>query len=50
MGMGLAFGFMFLGAFGVFGPVGGAVVQEVIDVTAIVNALRALGGQRRPRR
>ena len=50
LGMGLAFGFMFLGAFGVFGPVGGAVVQEVIDVTAIVNALRALGGQRRSRR
>jgi len=25
-------------------------VQEVIDVTAIVNALRALGGQRRSRR
>ncbi len=46
LGMGLAFGFMLLGAFGVFGPVGGAVVQEVIDVTAIVNALRALGGQR----
>jgi heavy metal translocating P-type ATPase len=50
LGMGLAFGFMFLGAFGVFGPVGGAVVQEMIDVTAIVNALRALGGQRRSRR
>ena len=50
LGMGLAFGFMLLGAFGVFGPVGGAVVQEVIDVTAIVNALRALGGQGRARR
>jgi hypothetical protein len=42
LGMGLAFGFMFLGAFGVIGPVGGAIVQEVIDVTAIANALRAL--------
>jgi heavy metal translocating P-type ATPase len=43
MGMGLAFGFMFLGAFGLFGPVAGAVVQEGIDVASILNALRALG-------
>ena len=44
--MGLAFGFMFLGAFGVIGPVGGAIVQECIDVASILNALRALGGGR----
>ncbi|MGH2539684.1 MAG: heavy metal translocating P-type ATPase [Actinomycetota bacterium] len=44
MGMGLAFGFMFLGAFGWFGPVAAAVVQEGIDVASILNALRALGG------
>jgi len=44
LGMGLAFGFMFLGAFGVIGPVAGAVVQELIDVTSILNALRALRG------
>jgi len=44
MGMGLAFGFMFLGAFGLFGPVAAAIVQEAIDVASILNALRALGG------
>jgi heavy metal translocating P-type ATPase len=48
MGMGMAFGFMFLGAFGLFGPVFGAVVQECIDVASILNALRALGSGRRP--
>jgi soluble P-type ATPase len=46
MGMGLAFGFMVFGAFGLFGPVAGAIVQEVIDVASILNALRALGGGR----
>lgn len=44
MGMGLAFVFMFFGAFGLFGPVAGAIVQEFIDVAAILNALRALRG------
>jgi len=44
LGMGLAFGFMFLGAFGVLVPVAGAVVQELIDLASIANALRALGG------
>ncbi len=47
VGMGLAFGFMFLGAFGVFGPVAGAIVQELIDVASILNALRALTSGRR---
>jgi hypothetical protein len=42
--MGHAFAFMFFGAFGMIGPVAGAVVQELIDVTSILNALRALGG------
>ena len=48
LGMGLAFVFMILGALGFFRPVAGAVVQELIDVAAIVNALRALttGGGR----
>ena len=50
MGMGLAFGFMFLGAFGLFGPVAGAVVQEGIDVASILNALRALGSGKAPSR
>jgi heavy metal translocating P-type ATPase len=47
LGMGLAFAFMFGGAFGLFTPVVGAVIQELIDVTSILNALRALGGDRR---
>ena len=45
LGMGLAFGCMFLAAFGLLQPVGGAIVQELIDVAAILNALRALGGR-----
>ena len=44
MGMGLAFVFMTLGAFGLFVPVVGALIQELIDVAAILNALRALRG------
>jgi hypothetical protein len=44
LGMGLAFGFMFLGAFGLLVPVAGAVVQEMIDLASIANALRALSG------
>jgi heavy metal translocating P-type ATPase len=47
VGMGLAFAFMFGGAFGMFGPVAGAVIQELIDVASILNALRALGGRTR---
>ncbi|MDP9329046.1 MAG: heavy metal translocating P-type ATPase [Actinomycetota bacterium] len=50
LGMGLAFGFMFFGAFGLFGPVAGAIVQEGIDVASILNALRALGGGRGQKR
>jgi len=46
LGMGLAFGAMAFGAFGLFTPVVGAVIQELIDVAAILNALRALGGDR----
>lgn len=47
LGMGLAFGFMFGGAFGLFTPVVGAVIQELIDVASILNALRALATERR---
>jgi soluble P-type ATPase/iron-sulfur cluster repair protein YtfE (RIC family) len=50
IGMGLAFGAMFLGAFGLLVPVAGAVVQECIDVFAILNALRALRGDKQVRR
>lgn len=51
IGMGLASGAMLLGAFGLLVPIAGAIVQEAIDVFAILNALRALRGdgqQRRP--
>ena len=44
LGMGLAFAFMFGGAFGLFSPVAGALIQELIDVASILNALRALSG------
>jgi heavy metal translocating P-type ATPase len=49
MGMGLSFGGMLLGAVGWLAPVGGAVLQEVIDVAVILNALRALRADRRSR-
>ncbi|HEV8565325.1 MAG TPA: heavy metal translocating P-type ATPase [Actinomycetota bacterium] len=45
-GMALSIGAMFFGAFGLLVPVVGAVVQEAIDVAVILNALRALGGNR----
>ena len=43
-GMGLSLLAMLLAAFGLLPALAGAVVQEVIDVAVIVNALRALGG------
>lgn len=49
VGMGLSFGGMLLGAVGLLPPVGGAVLQEVIDVAVILNSLRALSGGRVPR-
>jgi len=48
LGMGLAFAFMLGGARGLFAPVVGALIQELIDVASILNALRALGGGGRP--
>ncbi len=42
-GMGLSFAAMAVAAFGYLPPVEGALVQEVIDVAVILNALRALG-------
>jgi heavy metal translocating P-type ATPase len=48
LGMGLAFAFMIVGAYGLFTPVVGALIQELIDVASILNALRALGGGARP--
>lgn len=48
VGMGLALIAMFVAAFGYLPPVAGAIVQEVIDVVAILMALRALRGRQRP--
>jgi heavy metal translocating P-type ATPase len=42
VGMGLSMGAMVLAAFGLIAPVGGALLQEAIDVGVILNALRAL--------
>ncbi len=44
VGMGLSVVAMFLAAFGFLAVVAGAVVQELIDVVVILNALRALTG------
>jgi cation transport ATPase len=43
-GMGLSLGAMALAAAGHLAPVAGALLQEVIDVAVILNALRALRG------
>jgi cation transport ATPase len=43
-GIGLSLLGMVAAAFGLITPVQGALLQEVIDVAAILNALRALGG------
>ncbi len=43
-GMVLSAAGMVLAAFGYLPPVAGALVQEVIDVAVILNALRAIGG------
>ena len=48
LGMGLALAFMFGGAVGLFRPVAGALIQELIDVASILNALRALSAGTRP--
>jgi heavy metal translocating P-type ATPase len=45
IGMGLSLGAMTFAAFGLLVPIVGALVQEAIDVVAILNALRALGGK-----
>jgi P-type E1-E2 ATPase len=43
-GIGLSMAGMVAAAFGYLTPVQGAILQEVIDVAVILNALRALGG------
>ncbi|THK36200.1 heavy metal translocating P-type ATPase [Ensifer sp. MPMI2T] len=44
VGMGLSAAGMIVAALGYLTPVQGALLQEAIDVVAILNALRALGG------
>lgn len=46
LGMGLSFVAMGAAAFGLITPIAGALLQEVIDLAAIGNALRALRGDR----
>jgi heavy metal translocating P-type ATPase len=51
LGMGLSFAGMAAAAVGLLPPLAGAITQELIDVAAIANALRALrrpGGSSRP--
>ncbi len=45
-GLGLSLAAMVVAAFGYLPPVEGALLQEVIDVAVILNALRALGGRK----
>jgi heavy metal translocating P-type ATPase len=45
IGMGLSLGAMSVALFGLLAPLAGALIQEGIDVIAILNALRALGGR-----
>ena len=47
VGMGLSFVAMLFAAAGLLVPVGGALIQELIDVAVILNALRALRGRSR---
>jgi P-type E1-E2 ATPase len=47
LGIGLSVGLMIVAAFGVLPPVFGAVSQEVVDLAAIGNALRAVSSGRR---
>ena len=47
IGIGLSVGLMFIFSTGKFRPIYGALVQEVVDVIVIFNALRAHGGKRK---
>jgi cation transport ATPase len=42
IGIGLSIGLMFAAAFGFIPAVAGALLQEVVDLATILNALRAL--------
>ncbi len=45
-GMGLSLAAMVAASLGLLAPLGGALLQEGIDVAVIANALRALAGGR----
>ncbi len=49
LGIGLSVLAMIAAAYGLLPPVAGAILQELIDVAVILNALRALGGDREQR-
>ena len=42
-GIGLSLAGMIAAAFGLLTPLNGAILQEIIDVAVVLNALRALG-------
>ncbi|MBX3091397.1 MAG: cadmium-translocating P-type ATPase [Cryobacterium sp.] len=48
LGIALSVGLMVVGALGFLPAIVGAALQEVVDLATILNALRALGGQRAP--
>jgi heavy metal translocating P-type ATPase len=50
VGLGLSFAFMVVASFGHIPPAAGALLQELIDVAVILNALRALGSGAAPDR
>ena len=50
VGIGMSFAAMILAGVGLLPPAAGALVQEAIDTVVILNALRARGGGRSPRR
>ena len=45
IGMGLSVAAMMVASFGLIAPIVGALIQEGIDVVAMANSLRALGGK-----
>ncbi|NYJ21647.1 heavy metal translocating P-type ATPase [Glaciibacter psychrotolerans] len=46
LGIALSVGLMLVAAFGFIPATAGALLQEVVDLAAILNALRAIGGRR----
>ena len=49
LGIALSLGLMLIAAFGYIPAIAGALTQELVDLAAILNALRALSGGRRAR-